>query len=919
MRPTLKWSLITATLLAAGCSGSNNQALAPATTPNSPTGIIPQTGAAAMGESVINEDLAQSALAIYHVQIDPAALQATATLKSQRQGAQTDDLYGLEIGGFLRPDSFQVTGVRGDVDHVVISYRFSHPFKAPVNLAGPATAGNRIDLGITGRVLFLVDTADAASHTFFDESGVGGGKVVANTELISNADGFFNPGALVDLNGFSANTFPYKALVDERIDPRTGQADGLPRSNSGSSLGNYDLVTGWTQSMIGTFHDNWTGMGYLHQGQSAENVITLDRAALAAGDSLSMDVAIVAKYGDPRGGANAGEKRANRLPPATPDLSKFGYRAPHGSLDVESISFGGESGGFMPNAISASTLDFQVVDWDARAIVTASADLSQDLTSASTVAAGEAGAPTLAVCIPGVLGPATQSVALTQLPDDDDTAFSGDVDVDSGRPGDALLYHESVTKTVLSGQIEGTFTGMVRAIDVEDAQGTPLETYLDGTLQPLAGLHPRPVSYQVFKVVQDDPNTAPTLTLTTPANVLSGSTTILTVSSAFDAEGDPITVSIDWDNDSIFEDTHILMAPYTTPMVFNSTVPKYNNTTLTPLNRTIPVRYTDSVIASPLTYSPAKTFSLGGNRAPIITGTPTLSDSTVISPASFTINQGTATVTDPEGDTVTLKLRHSVDATTLTGTFPFTNIGPYTNPPVTSVDFTVWALDALHPATGAGPVNGSNFPIVTGTVLLPCIPATAIINAQFTAGTQDLSDGFRTGHTFTPQVFNSDNAPGNSRFWRCTAKATMGAGFSGGCLMSGPSFSGCGNNDNDYGIQVDNSMIGPTFTLAGKTDAKLTFNSSKNGRTGTAAHYRVWVSLDDGGSWNASNIIYDTTKAVSGIVNESNVSVPLTSYCGLANLRLRIQFIDTTASTYSVASGQAAGWAVDNVQLLVCP
>src|SRR5262249_1117007 len=139
-------------------------------------------------------------------------------------------------------------------------------------------------------VLFLTDVASATGSTFFAN---GTDNVVANTGLVTNADAYYKPGGLLTLTGVTANTFPYRQLVDE------SGADGgrVGISNGGSLDGNFG-ANGWTLSELGSAapYNKWTGYGVLHQGQSASNTVVLDRAALAAAGSFSLDVSIIAKY-----------------------------------------------------------------------------------------------------------------------------------------------------------------------------------------------------------------------------------------------------------------------------------------------------------------------------------------------------------------------------------------------------------------------------------------------------------------------------------------------------------------------------------------------------------------------------------------------------------------------------------------------
>ncbi|HYE78006.1 MAG TPA: hypothetical protein VEI97_08475, partial [bacterium] len=441
-----------------------------------------------------------------------------------------------------------------------LTYAVSHPFAAPTDLNAPPTATNRADLSISGRVLFLTDVPSATGNAFF----TGNGDVVANTEWVVNADAYYQPAGLLNLAGFTANTFPYKVLVDEAQDPRIGTATGAPISNGSNPRGNYSPTDGWQHHNIGPNNDGWTGFGVLHQGQTAFNDLRLALAPLTA-NPFQLQVAILAKYVDPRGGATAIEKRANRLPSNPPDITRFVYREPHGALDVERITFLGESGGFEPNIASGSTLRFHVVDWDARTPETTLPDLAQD-PDPTHVATGESGFPALAVSIPGVLGDTTAVYDFTSPPADDDSAHGGDPGPDSGEPTDALFYEELVTKTIDSGQTAGTYTGMVRALDPEIAADTSSWKFpLRPDLTP-ANPAPDPIAYQAFQVLMATPSDPPTVTLTTPREVLSGETTTIEVTAATDPDGDTILLEIDWDNDGIFEDTQRIEPPYDVPV-----------------------------------------------------------------------------------------------------------------------------------------------------------------------------------------------------------------------------------------------------------------------------------------------------------------------------------------------------------------
>lgn len=1109
MTSTRRWTIAAALLLAAGCAGASRSPLAPIGQ-DAPGGDVQLGGSARQGDS------SHTALALFTITVDPAAQLGVAQLKETRTGQQTDDVYELAIGNFITSDTLRVESVETTGHAVELHYSVTHPFKAPTELDSAPSASNRADLAVSGRVAFLIDVEDPAGNRFFS----GDGEVIVNTDLVANADGYYSPGGLLNLTGFTANTFPYKVLVDETLDPRVGQSDGLPRSNGGSATGNYDPLTGWQRDTLGPRFDGWTGYGVMHHGQTVYNTLTLNRDPLLAGERFAFDAAIIVKYEDPRGGLNANEKRGNRLPPATPDLAKFVYREPHGALDIERIAFEGEGGTFLTNQVSGNELRFRVVDWDARATTTTFPDLSQDLSSASTVAQGEAGAPTLAVCIPGVLGDASTVVTLTAAAlTDNDSQVGGDPSADSGVPGDALYYKETISKTVLSGQTAGTYVGLVRAIDVED--GTSSVLPLQEDLAPVTVNLPRPVAYQKFVVnmggsgsdnllpslllttpvnvasgettsisvgsyndsdgdqiiVECDwdsdgsyedvemlnggsgggqvwtspitysnptsqiqtrtipvrfsdgvitspltynpsltfllgPNLAPSagsLALSTPATVFSGSTTMLSVLAADDPEGDPITLFIDWDNLSatpaeqrtlvapypptVFTspitytatspnevrqipvtykdpshaavsyapalsfnlvqiigglpsvslttpaniqsattttiqvtsatdpdgnpiqfaidwdnhpgtpaDIRTLNAPYSTPVVYTSPAP-YINTTLSNSQRTIPVTVTDGINPA-VAYSPSLSFQLGPNRPPAVSGSRALATTLLPSPATFTMNAGSGTASDPEGDPIAYAITNNVNASTWTGTtFPIGNLGPFTSP-TTSVVFTVYATDALHAGTA-----GAAYPTVTGQLL--CNAGALVWSANFNAG----MNGFVLGQSYAPQLPNNDFTL-ESSFARCTTMAYMGAAFSGMCLTTGPDVGNCGVNISAYGQQLENNVVSQPFSLAGRTNARLVFDSVRNGRPGiTGGQYRVYATTN-GSSWTLLD--QDTSAAIPEYLTDYEVS--LASVAGAATVRLRFEFADpATSSTFSGIAGRYAGWSIDNVEVYACP
>lgn len=586
MRYVSWWLAGTALLTTLGCAGGGSTPLAPA----NPTAGTDQTLPAALsvsgalGAPMIQGDLTTSALAIYNVQIDPATMQATSSLKETRSGQANDDIYMLSIDSFLTASSFVVTGLSADVDTIGLSYSVTHPFPAPNNPTGtPNGSTNRADLGVAGMVLFLADVPSATGNTYFTD-------VVANTELVANADAYFAPAGCLTTTG-TANTFPYLQLVDELQDPRSSA------SNSGDVEGNFGS-DGWTRSEFGGTNDQWTGFGVMHQGQTVSNMVSLNKAALSGG--FSLDVAIISKYNDPRGGTTGAQKKANRLPPASADASLFAYRMPHGALDVSRIRVAAEPAGFIANTISGAQISAHVEDWDARATETAAADLSED-TAFGTVAVGAAGVPTVEVCIPDVLGDATVTAAVATVVDDD-SAYGGDVDQDSGAPGDSLFFSELITKTAGSGQVDGFYTGMIRAVD-------PLADFiaLDEALAP-AGSPPNNETFQAFTIEMLPDNAAPTATYTlNSATVNENCAFGLTINAPNDDDGDAIDVLVDWDDDGTYTLMTSITSPY--PLTVPVAAPSgYVFSGPAPDIRDLPVRIADADVTVDLT--PTLTFEV---------------------------------------------------------------------------------------------------------------------------------------------------------------------------------------------------------------------------------------------------------------------------------------------------------------------
>ncbi|MEO7993659.1 MAG: hypothetical protein ABI743_04605 [bacterium] len=704
------WTVLPLALVTLGCAGGPGSA--PVIPPVGASTYQPMhvpvagyaPGGTAMPSGTVSDGLLQeSALGVWTLHLDPTTLSATVTPAAMRHGQENDDLYELPLDNLVHPGSFTVLEVKADADSVDVTWQFTHPFAAPADVSLPATAANRADLGISGRVLMLADVTSATGNTFYQGSAEDG-TIILNPTLAQNPDGYLRPNALVDLAGFTANTFPYQALVDER---GNGNRAGL--STGGNPQGNYDPTNGWQREDFGPTRNGFTGYGILHQGQTVTRVARFNLAALQAGQSIDLGVAILAKYVDPRGGATLPEKKANRLPGATADVMKFCYREPHGSLDIEALRFQGQNGTVSVNSTGSAEFRFTVADWDARASVTAQTNLANEPVS-SKVAIGAAGPPTLSVCVPGVLGTAATVIdfAPTALKDDD-TPIGGDAGQDSGRPGDGLYYSQSL-QNAGTGQTRGIYYGVARAIDPEDlvSFATP-RVFLDANLLPLSTNLPRVRTYQVFPFTIG--NNPPTLEVELDDNIInSGTVSGIAVVSAVDVEDDPLTVEIDWDGDNTYEVSRTLL-PGETPL-WVSPLP-YNNPTASNMPVTIHVRYTDGFETA--ISHPNLMLSVGPNRPPVVSAPNVfLVNPTLAPPAQFVVDALNLDASDPEGDPITYVITNSVNSDQVSG--PGFPIPAHLNPfPAGTPDptFSLYATDTLHPAG-----SGAAFATVTGTIVL---------------------------------------------------------------------------------------------------------------------------------------------------------------------------------------------------------
>jgi hypothetical protein len=908
MRTVAWWLVGSLTLVVMGCSGGGSNPTAPSTNGSSlPSGTesAPISTSGSLGTPIQKGDLQTSALAIYTVDVNTETLSATSRLKEARSGQANDDLYMLSIDSFLNAGSFKITSVAADIDSVDLGYEVTHPFPAPSNPTGtPNGSTNRADLGISGMVLFLADVPSATNNTYFTDR-------VANTALVTNADAYFSPGGLLTTSG-TANTYPYRQLVDEVADSRVGVTNG------GSVDGNFG-TNGWTLSELGGTNDGWTGGGVLHGGQSSKNSVSLDKGELASG--FSLDVAIIAKYGDPRGGTTGAQKKANRLPPAAADATKFAYRLPHNSLDGARIVVESDAAGFIANTISAATISVHVVDPDARATETVAADLSADL-GFQTVAVGESGTPTVEICIPGVNGTATTVADLSTVVDDDST-YGGDLAADTGAADDALFFQDSITKAAGAGETAGDFTGMVRVTDPE----TGLVIGLDGNLAPLA-VPPASITYQAFSVTQLPDNAPPsaTVTLLSADPLNSGTPAQVGITGISDADLDNLDITVDWGNGGGFVPVVAgLPSPYANQ---SPSSPNMNNTDLVVDAINVIVRLDDGTaqVDYPVNYN------LGANRPPQVTGTPALAVASLTTPASFTMNAGTATATDPEGDTISRTITNNVNADVVTfAAFP--NAANTTAiVPVGAVNFTAYANDALHPTA-----SGTAYPVVVGTVTAA---ATVRLSANFDTATgnnawivgedavtngagailtnpQPSYGGWRTAGTTGANLANYCAINGTVAVSPQTP--AFASGFMGSAADPGVACPGSFLGDFNFTVGTPSSnVISPVFNSPGaSTTVTVRFDSFRQSSSNFATmFYRVYSSNNGGTTWTLVHTLPALASTANVMAAGYSFTIPPATL-GTANCRLRLEVGNTVLGTGACVTNGL--WSIDNLSVSTTP
>lgn len=314
----------------------------------------------------------------FHLDIDRVTL--TGQVTPIRQANALGDLFWLPVrhlGMEFILDDVTVPGV----DTLRLNYRIRHPFPAPSNPGGPASAANRADLGVAGMVYFrsepepLITSPDPADVDYEGNYGFnfGAGYVFElDTRLIPDeALGVPNDGNSTFRTNHAdyappgyKNLYPTQPIVDDsQPDSRTNSFDGTAIPRGADSTGNYLSTQMWSStSQVTPNKIGYTGYGVLHQGQESSGSFDI---AIDDLPNLDMEILVLATYADPRGGSNGSERRANRLP--SNDPTKFAYKMPHGAFDLEYIT----TQNLTVMAGGVATFDLVIVDQDAAATVDA--------------------------------------------------------------------------------------------------------------------------------------------------------------------------------------------------------------------------------------------------------------------------------------------------------------------------------------------------------------------------------------------------------------------------------------------------------------------------------------------------------------------------------------------------------------------
>ncbi|MEO7995281.1 MAG: hypothetical protein ABI743_12855, partial [bacterium] len=344
LQATVAFAALIGLMMTAGCAGHGpdspaapqvtNPSLVPATVPD----LSEMSTPALLNEAT---GMAEGVLGIYWLNRDPQD-PTHAELSLARTGAAAQgDLYLLSARPYMGPQHLTLLGTAAGPNNTTdYTFRFTHPFPMPVDLAGPPTAAKRVDLFIFDVTMVL---AAGGGQPFFDF------QFRAQVDAMTNPNGYRQLGPMIDhaAMGITDGTsvFPYKLLLG--FDP--GDPDG-----------NYD-TDGW----VGPEFLNPSGYDVVPQGKFLDSTMRISNAI-----AQPLPIVVTAKYMDPRGGVTALEKRGNRLPGADPALLR--YFLPEACGDIQNITASTAGTLYANSSADTGTITLNILDWDNSATVAGS-------------------------------------------------------------------------------------------------------------------------------------------------------------------------------------------------------------------------------------------------------------------------------------------------------------------------------------------------------------------------------------------------------------------------------------------------------------------------------------------------------------------------------------------------------------------
>jgi hypothetical protein len=298
-------------------------------------------------------------------------------------------------------------------------------------------------------------------------------------------------------------------------------------------------------------------------------------------------------------------------------------------------------------------------------------------------------------------------------------------------------------------------------------------------------------------------------------------------------------------------------------------------------------------------------YSVAANSGAARTGTMTIAGQT------FTVNQaGTTTTTTiacgetKSGALATTDARSTVrGATYYADTYAFTATGTSATFTASSTWDNYLILKSSPTATTAlaqnddDPAGGTNAKLALTTLTagvtyyLEVTSYSANATGSYTVtaacggtSTTVLSEGAESGATGWTV---STNVTGNNWVVSTAGRYTGTNGFRSNQAAA------------TYPNNLDQSLISPAFSLAGKTSASLTFRYKQQTET-SYDFFKVEVSTNGGSTWtNVSNVSTTstgfTTTAGSGMVAKT---ISLTGYAGQSNVKIRFRLTTDTSVVY---------------------